>query len=266
MLWGNVDIALFSLYVFWLFFAILVVWLQRENMREGYPLISEVTGKEINVGAFGMPSPKTFKMPHGEGEVTVPRPGMADTREIAAEPKERFIGAPLHPTGDPLVDGVGPAAWAERADIVEKTIHGDAKIVPMAEAEGFHIVGHTPKARAWPLSMKYPDPRGWPVRSCDQQVVGTVKELWVDRAEMMVRYFEVDMGDRSILVPNTLAVFTKWSYKPAMIVNSINAAQFANVPLTKEPNRVTRLEEEKIMAYFCGGKLYANEWRQEPLL
>ena len=35
---GNVDLAQISLYAFWLFFAGLVIYLQRENMREGYPL------------------------------------------------------------------------------------------------------------------------------------------------------------------------------------------------------------------------------------
>ena len=265
MLWGNVDIALFSLYLFWLFFALLVVWLQRENMREGYPLISEVTGKEINVGAFGMPTPKTFKIDDGT-EVTVPRPNMGDTREVAAEAKERFIGAPLHPTGDPLLDGVGPASWAERRDIVELTAHGDPKIVPMPEAEGFYIVGHDAKSRAWPLSMRYPDPRGWPVKACDKKVVGTVKEIWIDRGEVLARYFEVQLEDRTVLVPKDLAQFSKWSTKPYMWVESIRSDQFANVPATKEPNRVTRLEEEKIAAYFCGGKLYATEGRQEPLL
>ena len=31
---GNVDLAQISLYAFWLFFAGLVIYLQRENMRE----------------------------------------------------------------------------------------------------------------------------------------------------------------------------------------------------------------------------------------
>ena len=35
---SNFDIAQLSLYLFWAFFFGLVIYLQRENMREGYPL------------------------------------------------------------------------------------------------------------------------------------------------------------------------------------------------------------------------------------
>jgi photosynthetic reaction center H subunit len=49
-------------------------------------------------------------------------------------------------------------------------------------------------------------------------------------------------------------------------VRSILAAQFAQVPGLKNPEQVTLLEEEKIMAYFGGGTLYADPGRQEPLV
>ena len=35
---GNFDLASLSLWLFYLFFALLVFYLQTENMREGYPL------------------------------------------------------------------------------------------------------------------------------------------------------------------------------------------------------------------------------------
>jgi photosynthetic reaction center H subunit len=38
------------------------------------------------------------------------------------------------------------------------------------------------------------------------------------------------------------------------------------VPALKSPDRVTLLEEEKIMAYYGAGTLYATADRQEPLL
>jgi photosynthetic reaction center H subunit len=38
------------------------------------------------------------------------------------------------------------------------------------------------------------------------------------------------------------------------------------VPTTKHPDQVTLLEEEKIMAYYGGGTLYAHPSRKEPLI
>ena len=35
---GNFDLASAAIWLFWLFFALLVFYLQTENMREGYPL------------------------------------------------------------------------------------------------------------------------------------------------------------------------------------------------------------------------------------
>ena len=62
---GSFDIAQLALYAFWIFFAGLVIYLQRENSREGYPLVDEATGKR-NIGArFGQPDAKTFKLAHG---------------------------------------------------------------------------------------------------------------------------------------------------------------------------------------------------------
>ncbi len=42
--------------------------------------------------------------------------------------------------------------------------------------------------------------------------------------------------------------------------------QFVNVPTTKDPDRVTMLEEEKVVGYYGGGTLYATPERAEPLL
>ena len=73
---GNVDLAQISLYAFWLFFAGLVIYLQRENMREGYPLENEEGDLSANQGPYGGPSEtKTFKLPHGRGSITVPENG-----------------------------------------------------------------------------------------------------------------------------------------------------------------------------------------------
>ena len=49
-------------------------------------------------------------------------------------------------------------------------------------------------------------------------------------------------------------------------VASILAAQFAQVPALRHAEQITLLEEEKVMAYYGGGTLYATPERQEPLL
>jgi photosynthetic reaction center H subunit len=51
-----------------------------------------------------------------------------------------------------------------------------------------------------------------------------------------------------------------------VVVQSITAAQFADVPGLKHPDQITLLEEDKIMGYFGGGTLYATAARSEPLL
>jgi photosynthetic reaction center H subunit len=38
---GNFDLASLSIWLFWAFFAVLIYYLQTENMREGYPLESD---------------------------------------------------------------------------------------------------------------------------------------------------------------------------------------------------------------------------------
>ncbi len=52
---GNVDLALIALYLFWGFFAALIYYLQTENMREGYPLETEDGAAAPNQGPFPLP-------------------------------------------------------------------------------------------------------------------------------------------------------------------------------------------------------------------
>ncbi len=97
-----------------------------------------------------------------------------------------------------------------------------------------------------------------------------VVDLWVDRSEAIIRYYEVETGEadgvkRRALVPVAFAKIVG-GRKPGVEVEAITAAQFAGVPATKAPASVTRLEEDRIAGYFGGGKLYATPARQEPLL
>ncbi len=86
----------------------------------------------------------------------------------------------------------------------------------------------------------------------------------------MIRYLEVELPAeegqelRTVLLPMNAA---RVSRDPMRIdVKSLLASQFAGVPTLKNPDQITVLEEDKVMAYFAGGRLYAEAARQEPLL
>jgi photosynthetic reaction center H subunit len=245
---GYVDVAQLVLYAFWIFFAGLIYYLHRENKREGYPLESERSGHVTVQGFPSVPSPKTFLLADGQ-RVTVPRPEVPQA--LAAVPSARHLGAGLRPTGNPLLDGVGPGAYAMRADVPDRTVDGGDRLVPLRLAPGFSVTGRDI------------DPRGLAVYGCDRAIGGTVTELWVDRAEMLFRYLEVDVGGpRTALLPINFAVIGDRSVH----VDALCGDQFADVPRTRDADRVTLLEEERIMAYYGAGTLYAFPARAEPLL
>ena len=180
---------------------------------------------------------------------------MSDIKAVAVD---GFNGSPLVPTGNPMIDGVGPASWANRADEPDRTFHGAPKIVPMRLDPTFSV------------AKGDPDPRGLPVEAADKVTAGTVMELWVDRAEPQVRYYEVQLSgsERRIMLP---AGFVQWPNfglwgNDRLLVKSITAAQFADVPTIRRDDQITLLEEDKVMAYFDGGHLYATAARSEPLI
>ena len=80
---GEVDLASVTLWLFYIFFAGLVIWIQRENMREGYPLEDDEGNASSNPGMWPLPEDKTFKLPHGRGEVTVPSGQTPERADIA---------------------------------------------------------------------------------------------------------------------------------------------------------------------------------------
>ena len=52
---GNFDLASAAIWMFWIFFALLIFYLQTENMREGYPLQDEEGNAAPNQGPFPVP-------------------------------------------------------------------------------------------------------------------------------------------------------------------------------------------------------------------
>ncbi len=246
---GNLDLASLSLWLFWVFFALLIFYIQRENMREGYPLENDDGTESANQGMFPVPGDKTFKLPHGRGELTVPSGQRGERENIALEQTSKANGYPFEPTGDPMKDGVGPASWCDRRDDPERDAKGHPKIVPLSHATAFHINAGR-------------NPVGLPVVSGDKQIVGTVTDVWIDEPEQLVRYFEYELADGGgkRLVPVTM--LRLWGGK--VMVQSIYAHQFADVPRHASDSQVTLLEEDKICGYYGGGYLYASESRQEP--
>jgi photosynthetic reaction center H subunit len=248
----HIDVAQLVLYAFWAFFAGLIYYLLQENKREGYPLESDIAARTNAQGWPPMPKPKTYLLRNGESR-TVPN-NIRSPQTLAAEPVGKWPGAPLRPTGNPMLDGVGPGAYADRPDTPDTTVEGDARIVPLRAAPGFGV------------SSNDPDPRGLLVEGADGIEGGKVVDVWVDRAEMLFRYLELDVsgkgGNRRVLLPIN---FTRITDK-GVAVKSILGSQFAFVPGTRNPDQVTLLEEEKIMAYYGAGTLYAEPSRQEPLI
>jgi photosynthetic reaction center H subunit len=257
-----VDTAQIVLYVFWAFFAFLVFHLQQESRREGFPLEDEAgnTGGEDYIFT---PKAKTFHLPHGHGSVTVPNHTLArdnDREDIQAEPVSRFAGTAYRPAGDdPMLAGVGPGAWTMRSEHADVTAHGEDKIVPMRVAADFTV------------AQKNIDPRGLRVVGHDGVVAGEVSDIWVDRSEQVVRYYEVKLdepvGEGSVLLPANFAYIQRIRGREVLcFVKAIKGLQFANVPRTAGDSRITFREEDQIMGFYGSGLFYSDPSRHEVKL
>jgi len=74
----------------------------------------------------------------------------------------------------------------------------------------------------------------------------------------------VEGSGRRVLLP---VGFTFVNNQRKMVfVDSITAAQFNDVPALADPDQVTRLEEDKVTAFYGGGYLYSTRERAEPVL
>ena len=88
-------------------------------------------------------------------------------------------------------------------------------------------------------------------------------DMWVDRAEPMFRYAEIEVMGKRVLLPMTMARVLK---SGELNVRSIRSDQFQQVPTLASPDQVTLQEEDRITAFYGGGTLYAMPNRQEPRL
>jgi photosynthetic reaction center H subunit len=165
-------------------------------------------------------------------------------------------GAALEPAPgtNPMLAGLGPGAWADRAHRLDVTVDGDPKIQPLRRAPGFS------------LHPRDPNPIGMPVVGLDGVEAGVVREAWVDISELALRYLEVEVhsNGRRVLLP---VPFSKIDTRRGLIrVKSIASHHFADVPGTQHPDYVSLLEEDKISAYYGAGYLYASPDRMGPVL
>ena len=249
---SSIDLAEILFTLFWLFFIGLVIYLRREDKREGYPLDSDRSGRVSVQGFPGIPQPKSFALTHGGTQLAPRDEGPA--AELAAVPAAAHPGAPLVPTGNPMLDGIGPAAYANRSEQPDLTLDGKPRIVPMRNAEGFHV------------DSRDADPRGMSVIGADGVSAGTVSDVWVDLVEPMICYFEVELGNETashVLLPIGFAKVNK--RRGQIDVKAIYSSQFADVPATASNDQISAREEDRICAYYAGGTLYADAARQEPM-
>ncbi len=181
---------------------------------------------------------------------------------IPARPTGAYPGAPLEPTGDPMKDGLGAAAWAEdRADRVDLTVDGRPRFQPMRLLVG------------WSVERRDPDPRGMKVVGDDGVVAGVVVDLWVDQAEPQVRYLEVELpapdpADPALPPDRVLLPMGYARIRPRyreVQVKALHARHFRGVPRTRHPEQITLLEEDRVVAFYAGGYRYAEPSRNEPL-
>lgn len=250
---AGLDIAELVLWAFFLFFAGLIFYLRREDRREGYPTEDDVTGK---IGDWGIgvqiPTPKTFRMPFGIPDVSAPRRDDRDSMELNARRTSGFAGSPLVPLGNPLTAGVGPGAYANRAERPDLNMEGHPRIVPMATQPDFYV------------AARDADPRGFTVVGADRVVAGTVKDIWVDTADRLIRYLEVATPTGSVLAPMMMATVER--RRGTVEVDAVLGGQIAGAPATPTDGTITLRQEERVLAYFGAGYLYATADRQEPYL
>ena len=251
---AQLDVAQVVLYVFWIFFFGLIMYLRSEDKREGYPLLSENPNDKDIATIPPVPAPKIFRL--ADGRIVKVPADTGDKRQHRMIQSRVPVGSPYVPEGDPMLAGVGPGSWAEREDMVDITMEGHPRIVPMSSQHEFS------------LNPRDPDPRGMAVVGADGVTAGTVIDVWVDCSEMILRYLEVELATtfdhRHVLLPMNMAKVHRRIRRVDVV--SIKADHFAAVPTTRDRQQITLLEEERIMAYYGGGYLYAMEARTEAVV
>ena len=265
---GLFDVAELTFILFFVFFVGLVIYLNRESRREGYPLEHEQSGVIDRGVPLSDAGKKTFHLPHGRGTYVpedVPRDELSKVENIPAKQTFGSAGAPWEPTGDAMADGLGTAAYAMREDYPDLTMDGAPRIVPIGDA-----------VHAIEIAEQDRNPVGLAVYAADKKKAGEVSDVWVDQAEHLIRYLEITTNSgKKVLAPMAFAAVQGKSWFGGLIpivddqtelidIDAIRADQFDSVPAIATAGQITRLEEDKIQAYYGGGYIHALPERSEP--
>lgn len=247
---GHLDVAQIVIWAFWFFFAGLCWYLRQEDRREGYPLESPTDGLGER-GFLFIPDPKTFRLSDG---TSIKAPTyLGDSRPINATAVESWPGAPLEPIGNPLLAGVGPGSFAVRPDFPYQSVEGHDLIVPTRVATNYAV------------AIEGSNPIGFAVLGADRKAAGVVKDVWVDRGESVLRYYEIGLdAGGSVLAP---VLFADVDGTARVVrIKALTSAQLADVPALRSPDSITLQEEDRVTAYYGAGTLYSTAERAEPLL
>ena len=239
----HIDLPQVLLVAFALFFAALVVYLQRESKREGYPLeeVIPTLGHRV-VGYPDMPPKKIYKKL--EGGVSV-LPQEYERRELSASPRSLAPGSPIYPVGDPLLAGIGPSSYTLRLDEPWIMHDGTLQLEPLREATDYTCVD--PDL----------DPRGMRVFGSDYKPAGVVVDLWVDKESKILRYIEVALD--GVIEPRLVPIFYAQinGKTKELRVNCLKADQLAKAPVLRERTSITAREEDRVNGFFAGGHMYS---------
>jgi photosynthetic reaction center H subunit len=249
---GDIDVAQLAVIAFFIFFGGLIIHLRREDKREGYPL-KDPAGGHDQVGWPDMPPPKTFVLINGD-EVTAPH--AEHPEPVAGRPEYGAPGDALVPTGDPLADGIGPAAYPLRRQTPMLIYGGEVQVAPMRVLPG------------WSIAEGDTDPRGMAVIGADGVAAGVVRDLWLDRGVKILRYLEVELTASADGRPALLPIYhTDISRRQGRVrVRAVRAAQFELCPRLADPHRITAREEDQVNAFYAGARFFGEQAGQEASL
>ena len=145
--------------------------------------------------------------------------------------------------------GIGPAAFADRKDEPLYARKDMIQMLPLRELP------------EWRIAEGDADPRGMTVIGADGAVAGVGRDIWIDRSVKILRYIEVEVTaatpPRRALLPIYYADVRR--RRNEIRVPALRAAQFADIPSLREPNRITAREEDRVNAFFSGGFFYGRQ-------
>ncbi len=239
---SGIDAVQVALVAFFIFFVFLVVYLRREDKREGYPLLERTARRGSIVGWPAPPPPKTYRLMEGG---TAQMPHRYPQAPIEGVPIPRN-GEPLGPNGDPLRAGIGAGAYTLRSALPMRTMDKKLLLMPLRNATG------------WSVWRGEADPRGMRVLAANYRAVGTVKDIWVDRAAKILRYFEVSLNDGGGIILAPLFHCDIDRRKNDIRVLVLKPDQFRLVPRLAQPDEITAREEDRLNAFFAGATIYSD--------